>query len=163
MKISAIFSKFSVSITACTTLTFAYLALSATDAHAGYLIPPVPGPFVECVNCCTNCAVKTYKHKPKKHYKKIHHYKKYKHYKYYRYVPCNYYYKVCEAPIIIMPCSGAAQGCYRANTHDFVEFNTSPDAYGSGKYVINTYDNYDPDMATGDDDPTTYPGMDIDR
>jgi len=36
--------------------------------------------------------------------------------------------------------------------------------YGRGVYVDTSgCDNYDPDMSTGDDDPTIYPGMDIDN
>lgn len=51
----------------------------------------------------------------------------------------------------------------KQRTHDFVEFDSSPNHYGSGRYLPEKYDSYDPDMSTGDDDPTIYPGMDIDN
>ncbi|VVC75645.1 hypothetical protein AQUSIP_09350 [Aquicella siphonis] len=156
MRTTRIVSKLAASITI---ISFCCVTLSIPSAHAGYLIPPAPGPFVECVNCCGSYPVKPHKHKHKKHYKKIKHYK---HYKYYRYIPCNAYYYACPMPVVMAPCVTAA-GCYRIQTHEFVEFNTSPNAYGSGRYIDNTYDNYDPDMSTGDDDPTIYPGMNIDR
>lgn len=47
---------------------------------------------------------------------------------------------------------------------DFVTFNGEPAPYNRGRWVnTDAYDIYDMDLATGDDDPMTYPGMNIDR
>lgn len=109
-------------------------------ARADYLVRPVPVQFVECVECAP--APRPYiRHPHKKHH--VTH----RHHRYHR----------CYAPRC---------GYSRISTacpHDFVVFEGGP-APARGRWInTDSYDNYDPDMSTGDDDPTVYPGMDIDN
>jgi hypothetical protein len=123
------------------------LPLPVNKAHAGYLVPlavvvpvtafPEPPPCLDCA--CYNCARPHKKHhkKPRLVHKKKHYRHKYRHC--YAAPPCVYQY-------------------------DFVSFAYPPCAPGPGGYVnLYEYENYDPDLATGDDDPTIYPGMNIDN
>ncbi|MBX3709724.1 MAG: hypothetical protein KIT56_07295 [Gammaproteobacteria bacterium] len=124
-----------------------YFTLTSRNAYAGYLIQPAPGPFIECIQYC--------KQQPKA--KKHHQHTNYKHRKHKYYSHC-YAYAPCKKLVYAACCPDFHKG---SNT--IIEFNSAPDAYGSGRYV-DTYEyDYDPDLSTGDDDPTTYPGMNIDR
>ena len=127
--------------------SLAYMPFSASVARADYLVKPVPVVFVETVRCVC-CKCKKVKHharpcKPKKH----HVYKHRKHRRIHSYRseithPCTYFYYPQAEPVTFV--SGAPSG--------------------RGRWVDTSgCDNYDPDMSTGDDDPTIYPGMNIDN
>jgi hypothetical protein len=50
-----------------------------------------------------------------------------------------------------------------AKGYDFVEFKAGPAPRRGHEINLYKYEPYDPDMATGDDDPTVDPNMNIDR
>lgn len=140
MKSTVISSRF-VSVLIFSSLVF--MPLSASVAYADYMVKAAPIVFVEQAGCV---CCKFGKHKARAHYPKRHHV--YRHRKYHRgYVsevmmPCAYSYYPQAEPVTFLAGSPA----------------------GSGGYVDTSgCDNYDPDMSTGDDDPTIYPGMDIDN
>jgi hypothetical protein len=105
---------------------------------------PAPVVFVESAPCvCCKKAKRHHAYHPKK-YHTVH--KRY-HRRHSCYVsevvrPCTYFYYPQAEPVTFLP--GAPSG--------------------RGRWVDTSgCDNYDPDMSTGDDDPTIYPGMDIDN
>lgn len=116
------------------------LALPVNTTHAGFLVQPVPVPEFECLNCIQGKIV----YKERVHKK---HYVAYKHFKRHR---CHYARYRASNP-----------ACMQT---DFVTFIGEPAPLNRGRWVnTDEYDYYDPDLATGDDDPTVYPGMNIDN
>jgi hypothetical protein len=114
------------------------MSMTTSFAYADYLVKPAPE-FVsaDCPSCCPHVRHHK-KHRVIKHHRRrIHRRACYAR----AGIPvCRYYYHPQPAIVAFVP--GAPVGC--------------------GRYV-NLYDctPYDPDMSTGDDDPTIYPGMNI--
>lgn len=140
----------SVTISVRFVLLFTLVLLAVLPAHADYLVGPgpvmVPGDaFVEPVVVeCGPCCQRHHKHHYKKHYVAKHH----KHYRHHRSHADEYAVPVCTSR-------------YHPQ-HEPVAFSAG--APGRGGYVsLSDCEPYDPDLTTGDDDPTIYPGMDIDN
>ena len=115
---------------------------SINIAYADYLIQPVPvvsvNPFAEPVPCPVlrhHAVVK----KPRRHYR---HYRRHVCSDLVPVPVCVYQYHPQHEPVAFLP--GAPSG--------------------RGRYVdLSECEPYDPDLTTGDDDPTIYPGMNIDN
>lgn len=140
MKSTAISSRF-VSVLIFSSLVC--MPLSASVAHADFLVKPAPVVFVESAPCVVCCKKVRHHVRTKKHhvvYKRYHR----RHSVYISEIvtPCAYHYYPQAEPVTFL--GGAPSG--------------------RGRWVDTSgCDNYDPDMSTGDDDPTIYPGMNIDN
>lgn len=118
-----------------------FSSLCMPFAYADFLIRPVPFVVVESAAPC--CCKKPRYHK--KHYvvkKHKYHHRRYAYRDVSESIPCVYHYYPQAEPVTFLP--GAPSG--------------------RGRWVDTSgCDNYAPDMSTGDDDPTIYPGMNIDN
>ncbi len=160
IKSPSFISKFAILIT-----LFAFTGAAYAEYYVVYSTP-------SCSYCQTTVYKKYKKHHVKKHVKK--HYVKKHVYRPRDYTvtvsytwqpaPCGCAYTSCSS--CNYNCSYAPPcGCVNNGSGRWVKVRTQS-AYDEVYYYndnVEKYDSYDPDMSTGDDDATVYPGMDIDR
>lgn len=130
-------------------------ALVISPAYAEYyLVYSDPG--YPCVSCAKPVFVVRHKTHPVSIHKRNHH--TYKHAK------SSYRIYYTKPVYGCMPsCTTCGQVVYEK--HRFVDFSSRPYTHHAFYYNAEdiAYMNYDPDLATGDDDQMRYPDMDIDR